>query len=74
MPETKDILLGCKGGNHSLIDILQARHPWDGSHQVARWCQVCGSIVVDIDFDGRTHPGQVMEMMQPETFSLALQK
>lgn len=32
------------------------------SETVIRWCKKCGAVVGDIDFDGRTNPGQVFEM------------
>lgn len=33
---------------------------------VVRWCQDCGGIRIDTDFDGRTNQGQVMKMKFPE--------
>lgn len=35
------------------------------SEEVVRWCPICGAIVVDTDYDGRTNPGQVMKMRFP---------
>ena len=55
----------CLKGNHNLITILESEHPYGGSSQVARWCTECGSIVVDVDYDGRTNAGQVMKMKSP---------
>ena len=52
-------------GKHQLVEILRCRHSWDDSFKVARWCEVCGSIVVDIDYDGRTNPGAVMKLTSP---------
>jgi hypothetical protein len=34
---------------------------------VVRWCTVCGAVVVDLDYDGRTNPGQLMKMRFPES-------
>jgi valyl-tRNA synthetase len=36
-----------------------------GASRVIRWCEDCGAVVVDLDCDGRTHPGDVMEMKFP---------
>ena len=35
------------------------------SEVVVRWCQRCGAIVKDVDFDGRTNPGELMPMRFP---------
>jgi len=32
---------------------------------VVRWCPECGAIVVDAEFEGRTSPGQIMDMKLP---------
>jgi len=55
----------CLKGNHKLIVILEAESTYGGSSQVARWCTECGSIVVDVDYDGRTNAGQIMKMKTP---------
>ncbi len=34
---------------------------------VVRWCRKCGAVVVDVDVDGRTHPGRVSPMRFPES-------
>ncbi len=33
--------------------------------EVVRWCQKCGAVVVDLEFDNRTAPGAVMKMIIP---------
>lgn len=53
----------CDAGRHSLIDI--ASYGKSEEAETVRWCTVCGSVVVDIDYDGRTHPGAVMPMRVP---------
>lgn len=55
----------CATSRHSLIVIF-----YDGSDEnrvqpVVRWCEACGAIVVDVDFDGATHPGKIMPMKFP---------
>lgn len=55
----KELLEECKKGNHTLKDIFKST--WDIDH-VVRWCEICGSVVVDCDFDGRTNAGQIMRM------------
>lgn len=58
----------CTGGKHSLIEIFRnANYDAPDAKTVVRWCQVCGSIVIDVDVDGRTHPGRVMPMRFPKT-------
>jgi hypothetical protein len=55
----------CDGKNHDLIDIVE----YDinsMSSKVLRWCSTCGAIVIDVDYDGRTNPGQVMKMRFPK--------
>lgn len=54
----------CNVGNHDLIKIYETGN--DMSSEVVRWCRICGAIVIDGDFDGRTNPGQVMKMKYPK--------
>ena len=56
----------CLKGNHNLIMILESESSMGGSSQVARWCTECGSIVVDVDYDGRTNAGQIMKLKSPK--------
>lgn len=53
----------CKKGKHSFQKIFETGD--DKESTVVRWCEVCGSIVVDEDYDGRTKPGAVMGMLSP---------
>lgn len=56
----------CQNANHTLVDIY-----WNGNEMdqdVVRWCKICGAIVVDRDYDGRTNPGQVKKMQFPLNF------
>ncbi len=57
-------MISCKN-KHKLIVIWEFE-PDFGSTAIVRWCENCGAIVVDIDFDGRTKPGDVMPMMFPK--------
>ena len=57
----------CADGNHNLIVIYRESLPPDGyASNVVRWCCLCGSVVVDQDFDGRTNPGNLLDMRAPE--------
>jgi hypothetical protein len=56
----------CKKGNHPLIDIYEDYCGGDMYSNVVRWCPECGAIVIDVDSDGRTHPGQIMKMKIPK--------
>ena len=55
----------CVKGNHDLIEIYRV-HNMYGEDQVVRWCRVCGSVVVDVEVDGRTMAGGIMEMISPQ--------
>lgn len=55
----------CTRGNHDLIEIYRAGALYD-EEDVVRWCKVCGAIVVDTDFDGRTKSGGIMPMRFPK--------
>lgn len=53
----------CKKGNHRL-DIVYSSGG-DQERHVVRWCRNCGSLVIDVDFDGRTNPGAIMGLVSP---------
>ena len=55
----------CREGNHLLIEITRT-HIGYGGAEVVRWCPVCGSVVVDVDVDGRTMAGKIMKMRSPK--------
>jgi hypothetical protein len=54
----------CFKGKHDLIVVYRICRPYD-EEEVVRWCRNCGSIVVDLDVDNRTHPGRIMKMESP---------
>ncbi len=56
----------CKGGEHSLVEIYRTYGGYFQGDTVVRWCQYCGGVVVDAEFDGRVFPGRVREMEFPE--------
>lgn len=53
----------CRIGVHPLVEVY--RHHGAASDAVVRWCEICGSVTVDEDFDGRTNPGQYRAMTRP---------
>jgi hypothetical protein len=53
----------CIKGDHSLQDITSSTNLSDDVVQVVRWCNICGSIVVDEELDERVYPGKAMPMM-----------
>jgi len=59
-------LLECKKGDHKLA-VINRYDVGYGAEHVARWCKVCGSVVVDIDVDNRIRhrPGGAMKMSSP---------
>jgi hypothetical protein len=52
---------------HQLVEMMRKpAHVMPDAEQVVRWCKDCGSVVIDIDADGRTvHPGGIVEMGFP---------
>ena len=50
---------------HTLQEIFTCGYE-DHEITVVRWCENCGAVVVDIDFDGRIFPGQVKKMIFPK--------
>lgn len=56
----------CMGGSHKWVKVYEKNTLSPGTSEVVRWCNICGSVVVDIDFDGRTNPGQIMKLKSPE--------
>lgn len=59
----------CRKGNHTYKEILRSGTQSECS--VARWCTVCGCVVVDTDYDGRTKPGDIMGIKAPLLTSYA---
>lgn len=57
----------CRGGKHQFKEV--SSRP-TGSHmdEVVRWCFVCGSLVVDLEYDGRLRPGDVLPIQHPELY------
>lgn len=58
----------CKKGNHCWVKILSDRHSWDETEAVARWCKICGCIVIDCDYDNRTNAGYYMNIKAPKIY------
>lgn len=63
--KSKEWLEKCKSGKHPLTYILNSGNDGFDAYSVARWCPICGAIVVDTDYDGRVHPGGQMKMKLP---------
>lgn len=61
--EVNKLIEECRKGEHSLQKIFETGSDMEST--VVRWCEVCGSVVVDVDYDGRTKPGAVMRMLSP---------
>jgi len=59
-------LQNCQRGSHNLKTIYINYH-WD-CEEVVRWCEYCGAIVIDNDYDHRTNAGQIMKMKLPQIF------
>jgi hypothetical protein len=66
-------LTDCKKGNHPLVDIYIDGYE-DAPGYAVRWCEVCGSIVIDVDYDNRTFAGRGMKMRAPLITMEVMQK
>ena len=56
-----------RGGKHDLQEIeSRASGAGPDIRVVTRWCRNCGAVVVDMDIDGKTKPGEVMPMRFPQ--------
>lgn len=60
-----NIIKDCYSGEHKLCVILAVSNV-DSTDTVVRWCEICGAVVVDIDHDGRTNAGQILNMTFPQ--------
>lgn len=54
----------CDKGLHPFIVI--SSHRLKDDLKVVRWCPVCGCIVVDLDYDGKTNPGYYRKIEYPQ--------
>ncbi len=51
---------------HQLREVMSK--PYSGAEdarQVVRWCENCGAVVIDVDTDGKTYPGEMLPMLFP---------
>ncbi len=53
-----------KNHKHNLKEIY--RYDERDHSEVVRWCEDCGAIVVDLEFDGRLSPGGATRMKLPK--------
>ena len=63
----------CRKGNHRLKTVasylannILMSGPFDSDDTYIKWCEVCGSVVGDIDNDNRVQPGALFRMVVPE--------
>lgn len=57
----------CKNGMHPLTDIMKANVDGDPNEfMVAKWCPICGVVVVDAEYDGRVYPGKFTKAKKPK--------
>ena len=62
----KEYLEKCRSGKHPLEVILTTGPDDFDAYSVVRWCPVCGAVVVDLEYDGRTYSGRVIGMKIPK--------
>ena len=67
----EDKMSECRNGNHHLIVVASyfgdnMSGPSGADVTNIRWCEVCGSVVGDIDADNILQPGVVFKMKLPE--------
>ena len=69
MPKNKEILKKleeCLKGNHTWQELL-GTEDCNGEGESAKWCSVCGYVVIDKTVDGRVMlPGGIMKIKGPE--------
>jgi hypothetical protein len=63
-------LTKCKNGNHQLETLFKQCGVFDETY-VARWCSVCGSVVVDLEEDNIIYAGGVVKMKSPKLLAKA---
>lgn len=63
--DLREAIFACENGNHKFEVIHSGDNGGPGGGQVVRWCVNCGSVVVDHDVDGRTHPGYYSKLRSP---------
>ena len=54
----------CRNGKHPFV-VIDRSGP-DMVEKVVRWCDICGAIAIDVDYDGRTQPGWIMPVRRPK--------
>jgi hypothetical protein len=54
----------CDGNKHNLLEVYEHYDDAMGG-AVVRWCENCGAIVIDRDFDNKTFPGYYVAMKFP---------
>jgi len=62
----------CKKGDHDFRVIN--RRNYDLEEYVIRWCENCGCIVGDIEFDGRLKPGGLFKIKGSNLFKQLIQQ
>ena len=67
--DIRESLHKCNTGAHDLIEVARCGYDED-EQEVIRWCSVCGAIVGDYDYDGRTQAGGGFKMMGPKVLKL----
>lgn len=55
----------CDGTNHQMIEIYRSGYADDDINNVVRWCNDCGAVTVDQEYDGRVLPGRSFMMRFP---------
>ena len=71
MTKIEILFAECLDGKHALETIYTQNFggPYD-EKEVVKWCNVCGSIVIDNEYDGRVYPGGLMPVKGPASYSL----
>jgi hypothetical protein len=59
----RSLLQPCVAGRHQWVAIYSAGPSHEES--VIRWCSSCGTVVGDLDYDGRSQRGAVLNMQSP---------
>lgn len=55
----------CYKGNHK-FKVIYYHNSSYGEEPTVRWCQVCGSVKIDIDMDNRIFSERIMKINSPK--------
>lgn len=64
----------CNKGEHKMLNVIARPHEveYEGCSElewtIVRWCEICGSISVDLEHEKKTVAGGIVPIKYPELF------